>query len=446
MSDSFEKIRHNNCTLYIRHSFLNHGLVQVLLASQDKWQGQYAFKTLPSSEHSRVHKFTISVDGVDRGVYVKQYPHKSILHFLKCLFFYGSPARQAFKAKTMLAENGFDVPEMVAVGECRTGFLHTKSFLATFGVENAKSLSQRVLETREILTNAQLINWREFIRDFGRTVGRMHAAGIFHGDLRLGNILVRREENSWRFFLIDNERTRKFGRLPFMCRLKNLVQLNMGPRGILSNTDLMRFFNEYRAENGMSREKGKALIAATLKKTGRRLDKETRIRVAMKRSLRTNYRYLRVEAGDLAAVFVRSFCHEAEPLDFLGKIGTLRKEGQILKDDRDCLVCRLKWNGRDIIVRQYKHKGFVFSLRDTAGKSHAKRDWFNEHRLRILNIPPPAALAFIERRRAGLVWESYFVSEYIEGHELDDFVRDNNVDRQEQWSYRKDVTQTKKRV
>jgi hypothetical protein len=418
----------------------------VLLAGEDKWQEQYAFKTLLSSQRSRVHKFTISVDGVDREVYVKQYSYKSILHFLKCLFFYGSPARQAFKAKTMLAENGFDVPAIVAMGECGTGFLHTKSFLATFGVENTKSLRQLVLETREITTNAQLINWREFIRDFGRTVGRLHAAGIFHGDLRLGNILVRREENLWRFFLIDNERTRKFSRLPFMYRLKNLVQLNMGPRGILSNTDLMRFFNEYRVGNGMSREKGKALIAATLKKTARRLDKETRIRAALKGSLQTNYRCLRVETGDLAAVFVRSFCHKAEPLDFLAKIDALREKGHILKDDRNCLVCRLKWNGRDIMVRQYKHKGFVFSLRDTLLKSHAKRDWLNGHRLRILNMPAPETLAFIERRRAGLVWESYIVSEYIEGCELHDFVRDNNVDRQEQWSYCNDVARTKKQV
>ena len=420
--------------------------MQVLLAGPDKWQEQHAFKTLPSSERSRIHKFTISVDGVDREVYVKQYPYKSILHFLKCLFFCGSPARQAFKAETMLAENSFDVPEMVAMGECRAGFLHTKSFLATFGVENARPLRRFVLETREIPTNVQLINWREFMRAFGRTVGKMHARGISHGDLRLGNILVRHEENLWRFFFIDNERTRKFGRLSFMYRLKNLVQLNMGPHGILSNTDRMRFFDEYLAQNSMSREKGKALIAATLKKTARRLDKETRIRVGLKGSLRTNYSYLRVEAGDLTAVFVRSFCHEAEPLDFLGKIGALRKEEQILKDDRNCLVCRLKWNGRDIMVRQYKHKGFVFSLRDTAGKSPAKRDWLNGHRLRILNIPVPTALAFIERRKAGLVWESYFVSEYIEGHKLDDFARDNNVDRQEQWRYCKDVTRTNKQV
>jgi len=413
MSGGFEKIRQNNCTLYVRHSFLNHGLVRVLLAGRDKWPGQYEFKTLPSSEHSRVHKFIVSVDDADREVYVKQYPHKSILHFLKCLFFYGSPARQAFNAELMLEENGFDVADMVAMGECHAGFIKTKSFLATLGIENAKSVRKHILETREI----QLADWRKFIRDFGQTIGRMHARGIFHGDLRLGNILARRDDNLWRFFFIDNERTRKFGKLPFTYRLKNLVQLNMGPYGIMSGTDRMRFFTAYLSENRMSKKTAKILLRATLRKTARRLDKETRIRVAMKGSLQTNYRYLRVEAGDLSAVFLRSFCHKAEPLDFLGKIGALRKEGQILRDDRDCLVCRLKWNGRDIIVRQYKHKGIIFSLRDTAGKSHAKRNWLDGARLRAMNIPAPEMLAFIERHRAGLVWESYFVSEYIEGNE-----------------------------
>ncbi len=226
------------------------------------------------------------MDGINREVYVKQYPFKSILHSLKCLFFYGSPARQSFKAETMLAENGFDVAEMIAFGECGDGFLRTKSFLATFGIENAKYPAvSYILETREILTNEQLIDWRQFIRDFGRTIGRMHARGIFHGDLRLGNILVRREENLWRFFFIDNERTKKFGRLPFMYRVKNLVQLNMGPHGIMSNTDRMRFFTAYRAENGMSKKKGKTLITATLRKTARRLDKETRIRSGDERGL-----------------------------------------------------------------------------------------------------------------------------------------------------------------
>jgi hypothetical protein len=417
MSSGFEKIRQNNRTIYISRQFLNHPLGQVLLAGEEKWFRQHEFKILPSSERSIVHKFTISVDGVNREVYVKQNPFRSILHSLKCLFSHGSPARRSFKAEIMLAENGFDAAEVIAFGESGDGFLQTKNFLATFGIENAKSARLHILGTREILTPEQLLNWRRFIRDFGRTIGRMHARGIFHGDLRLGNILVRQDNNLWRFFFLDNERTQKFSRLPLMYRVKNLVQLNMGPYGIASSTDRMRFFTAYRIENGMSKKAGKALITATIRKTSRRLDKEKRMRSWLKGALRTNYRYLRVEAGNLAAVFLRSFCRGADPVDFLKKIDALRNEGRVLKDDPSCLVCRLKWNGREITIKQYKHKGLAFSLLDTAGKSRARRDWLNGSRLKRLNIPAPEALAFIERRRAGLVWESYIVSEYIEGNE-----------------------------
>jgi hypothetical protein len=77
----------------------------------------------------------------------------------------------------------------------------------------------------------------------------MHAAGIFHGDLRLGNILARKEKSGWHFFLIDNERTRKFRRLPSHLRLKNLVQANILISDCVTKTDRMRFFKSYLQKN-----------------------------------------------------------------------------------------------------------------------------------------------------------------------------------------------------
>jgi hypothetical protein len=47
----------------------------------------------------------------------------------------------------------------------------------------------------------------------------------------------------------------------------------------------------------------------------------------------------------------------------------------------------------------------------------------------------PQTLAFIERRRAGLVWESYIVSEHIENREPGNFAQDNNAAWQKQRTY-----------
>jgi len=104
----------------------------------------------------------------------------------------------------------------------------------------------------------------------------MHAAGIFHGDLRLGNILAKEENNGWHFFLIDNERTRKFRRLPSRLRLKNLVQVNMLNSDGITKTDRMRFFKAYFKENPLMTYKRKRWVERIIEKTDRRFEKKER--------------------------------------------------------------------------------------------------------------------------------------------------------------------------
>ncbi|MFA5252583.1 MAG: lipopolysaccharide kinase InaA family protein, partial [Phycisphaerae bacterium] len=174
----------------------------------------------------------------------------------------------AFRASGRLGKNGFDTPAIIAMGK-------TANFMVTLEIENAKQIFQFIsdnkLETRDR---------RELIRALGRTVGQMHARGIFHGDLRLGNVLARHEKDRWRFFFLDNERTRKFYRLPARLRLKNLVQANMFPPAAISNTDRMRFFREYWVQNEKAKTVKTALIKKVLEKTRRRLDKKRSLRIA----------------------------------------------------------------------------------------------------------------------------------------------------------------------
>jgi tRNA A-37 threonylcarbamoyl transferase component Bud32 len=331
----------------------------------------------------------------------------------------------------MLAKNGFDTPEVVAVGECRSGFFHTKSFLATFAVEDSKTIYEFILENSRILDKEHLRSWRQLIRAFGRTVGRMHAKGIFHGDLRLGNVLARREESFWRFFFLDNERTKKFDRLPFELRVKNLVQVNMVRKGNLSNTDRMRFFREYCAENKISKRQSKELAEKVVERTNRRLNKERLARRELRRCLRTNARYLRVKTGKYLAMFDRSFRQGAEALDFIERIDALIDQGQIIKRGDTSYVSRLTWNNKDVVVKRYNHRGFVHSLRHTIKGSRARRAWLRAHRLRILGIATPKPLAYIDQRKGLLVWKSHLVTEYVEGRRLSVLLQDNSITEDE---------------
>ena len=138
-----------------------------------------------------------------------------------------------------------------------------------------------------------------------------------------------------------------------------------------------------------------------------------------------------VRSQKFIGVFDRNFCSGAEPLDFVEQIDALMDEGRILKNGNTCYVSGITWNGREVVVKRYNHKGFIHSLRHTIKGTRARRGWLNGHRLGMLNIATPKPLAYIERRRGLLIWESYLITEYVEGQKLYDFLRDSNVTEEE---------------
>ena len=426
MHSTFNKIRRNNRTICLNKDFHSGILEQVLLAGETELQKRHATVTIPSSEFTRVYKFAFTFDGVSRELYFKKYLHRSVWDIIKHLV-RDSRVKRAFKASLMLAENGFDVPTIIAMGESRSSFFNTRNFLVTSQVEDAKDIYHFFAETPRNLTKEQLRYKRELIRALGRTIGRMHAKAIFHGDLRLGNVLARQENNRWRFFFLDNERTKKLRRLPFQLQLKNLVQVNMIPRQMITNTDRMRFFKEYWAENRSIKKQKIDLIKKVLRKTNQRLSKKRKVSRELRKCLRKNARYLRIKTGRYVAVFDRAFCQEAKSFDFIEQIDALMDKGQILKNGDTSYVSRLTWNDKDVVVKRYNHRGFIHSLRHTIKRSRARRSWLHGHRLGVLNIATPKPSAYIEQHKGKLIWQSYLVTEYVKGQNFYYFLRDDKT-------------------
>jgi serine/threonine protein kinase len=267
VQSGFDKLRGGGCTLYIRKDFRNDTFEQALLIGGKEVHERYHPVTVQPA--FGVYKFSVRLGGVERIVYFKEYFYRSWWDFVKHLF-RPSRAMRVVKAGFMLAENGFESPSVIAVGQHKFAFWTTKSFMVTLEVESARSVYQLVSAAERLRER------RSFIKALGCAVGRMHAEGIFHGDLRPGNVLARKEGDNWRIFFLDNERTRKFRKIPERLRLKNLVQINMFEPGEVSGTDRMRFFREYWAENKERGLERAVLIKKILKKTARRLRKEIR--------------------------------------------------------------------------------------------------------------------------------------------------------------------------
>jgi hypothetical protein len=267
--NGYDKVRLNDCTIYIREDFRNPALEQVLAAGRKALAGKYHLTPIAASEFAHIFKFDVEFSGCAREVFYKEYLCRSVWDSVKHIF-RASRASRAFRAGLMLRENGLDVPEVIAFGEERNVFFCRRNFLLTREVEDAQQLSICLSNCCQDLTKGALRDKRRLIKAFGQTVGRMHALGIFHGDLRLGNILARRNASGWRFFFLDNERTQKFLKLPEGLRLKNLVQVNMFRKGI-SDTDRLRFISAYLEENPITAPMRKSWVKKITAKTNRRL-------------------------------------------------------------------------------------------------------------------------------------------------------------------------------
>jgi tRNA A-37 threonylcarbamoyl transferase component Bud32 len=245
--------------------------------AESLWQGEEGIRrrcaptVMESSRNSRVLRFRASCGG-ERTIYFKEYLRRSPVDWLKELF-YPCRALRAFHASHMLTESGFLSPTVIAAGWAGRGRLGKRSFLATEEVTDARPIYKYLVRPHCDENPCTLRDRRNLLRAIGRTVGRMHRAGIIHGDLRPGNVLARKVAGCWEFFFLDNERTRKWPWLPTRLRLKNLVQINMLPHGI-SRTDRMRFFQAYMLANPS--------VCATYKEWAERIMARTRRRFRRK--------------------------------------------------------------------------------------------------------------------------------------------------------------------
>jgi hypothetical protein len=232
------------------------------------------FRRIPSSDHARVFKGSLSLLGRIHHVYLKQYLYRSPRDFVKHLF-RRSRAMRSFRATLLLARNGLDAPRVIAVGECRRFLFCTRCFVVTSSLEGAKPVYVWLGRDLPAADRHGRRRRRTFIRGLGGAVGRMHARGVCHGDLRPGNILADDAGDDWRFYLLDNERTRAYKHLPRRLRIKNLVQIGMFHLDRVGKTDRMRFFKAYLREDPSLIGRHKRLAAAVSARIRQRLAGKT---------------------------------------------------------------------------------------------------------------------------------------------------------------------------
>lgn len=125
--------------------------------------------------------------------------------------------------------------------------------------------------------------------------------------------------------------------------------------------------------------------------------------------------------------FDRRFAEAESMVRFVRALDVLAQEGDVLKDDVPSLVSCVRWNGQDVVIKRYNHQGLRHSLRHTLKGSRAKRNWHNAHRLLSLQIATPQPLAYVDRYRGPLLWQSYYVTRFVAGPQLCEVLRDESI-------------------
>ncbi len=230
------------------------------------------FEPVIASPYARVFTGHLKADGRTFHVYVKQYLYRSVVDRLKHLIRPGRAMRN-HTASVMLTRYGFLCPVVIATACHRPWWAHVPgvrslpfclaSATVTLAVTNTTPMHEYFYQIKALSRK------RAFLTALGREIGRLHKHQIFHGDLRTGNVLVQEDGDSWRFWLIDNERTCQFSSLPARRRVKNLVQIHLFVTH-LTRADRWRFFQVYCETSGIEVAQQKALARQVMKRTRQR--------------------------------------------------------------------------------------------------------------------------------------------------------------------------------
>ena len=90
-------------------------------------------------------------------------------------------------------------------------------------------------------------------------------------------------------------------------------------------------------------------------------------------------------------------------------------KGELLKDGNSATVALVKTDNRSLVIKRYNLKGPGHAIRRAFRKSRAWTAWSNAYRMEFLGIRSLKPIAMIENRVGAIRGTAYLITEYIEG-------------------------------
>ncbi|MFO8084698.1 MAG: lipopolysaccharide kinase InaA family protein [Desulfobacterales bacterium] len=220
-----------------------------------------------SSAFARVYRFEFS----GKFYYYKKFFSRNAFESFKNIV-RGDRAARSLRGDLLLQKKGFNAPKCMMIGK-KGGDV----FMVTEAIGEGKDLIRYVGKEFSVgMGRNKILEKRNLCKLLGEQIGRLHAEGIIHGDLRWGNVVIEKlSPSEIRVWFLDNERTAGFRSISEKKRLVNLVQMNMIPFSTITFTDRMRFYIAYLSQNPDLIPHKKGLALKVLKKTAIRFNRKS---------------------------------------------------------------------------------------------------------------------------------------------------------------------------
>lgn len=174
-------------------------------------------------------------------------------------------ARHAVVHEHHIRRFGFNVPDTVCLLERRRFGIVVESGMLSLAVRDSHKVSQIFNAGAGGLIQSTA-DKRHLLRRVAEEVGRWHNAGLFHGDLHLGNLFCQRQGDQFRFYWLDNEEGRIYRRLPVSRRVHDLNHI-VRQRHRLTVTDRMRLWKSYVRVTDLSGAEQEKVLRAVARKS-----------------------------------------------------------------------------------------------------------------------------------------------------------------------------------
>lgn len=159
----------------------------------------------------------INIDGVDLNI--KAFKKPNLINKIVYNFFRKSKAQRSFEYANKLTEMGIGTPKPLAFFEYKSTFFFGKSYYIS-------EQQDCDITYRTLTKDFDYPDYDNVLRAFTRFTYKLHEKGIHFLDHSPGNTLIKKNANTYDFYLVDLNRMH-FGILDFETRIKNFSRLTI---------------------------------------------------------------------------------------------------------------------------------------------------------------------------------------------------------------------------